>query len=211
LSTERKLTETSVREALAAFSSPDPTPGGGSAAALASALGTSLLIMVSGLAKTRTGEGSERAALSSAIPVLLELREQLTQAIDEDRTAYDHVVAAFKLPKASADEQQARKDTIQAALREATEAPLGVVRLSASALAIAETVAINGHTGAASDVGVAIALIRAGLRGARLNVDINLESMRDEAYAAATREDVDRSATEAQHSSDAAERALARG
>jgi formiminotetrahydrofolate cyclodeaminase len=210
LSTERRLTDTAVREALAAFSSSNPTPGGGSAAALASAFGTSLLIMVSGLAKTRAGAESERAALASATPTLTDLRDRLTQAVDADTAAYDQVVAAYQLPKGSPDEQQARKDAIQRALREATEVPLAVVRLSASAMAGAETVAINGHTGAASDVGVAIALLRAGLHGARLNVEINLGSMRDETYAAATRGVLERLASQADRSADAAERALAR-
>src|SRR5262245_6825202 len=125
------LAETSIRDALAAFSSPDPTPGGGCAAALASAVGTSLLIMVSSLAKTRTGTESERGALAAALPTLVELRDALTAAIDADRAAYDAVVAAYKLPKTAPDEQQARKDAIQRALREATEVPLAVVRLSA--------------------------------------------------------------------------------
>lgn len=204
------LTDSSVREALAAFSSPDPTPGGGSASALASALGTSLLIMVSGLAKTRTGAADERAALVSATPALVDLREQLTRAIDADGAAYDEVVAAYKLPKVSAEEQQTRKAAIQRALRAATDVPLGVMRLSAKALVAAGTVAACGHTGAASDVGVAIALVRAGLHGARLNVDINLAGMRDDAYVTAARAEAERSASEAYSSADAAERLLAR-
>jgi formiminotetrahydrofolate cyclodeaminase len=186
------LADTSIRDALAAFSSPDPTPGGGCAAALASAVGTSLLIMVSSLTKTRTGSPSERGALAAALPTLVELRDALTAAIDADRAAYDAVVAAYKLPKTSPDEQQARKNAIQRALREATDVPLNVVRLSARGLAAADIVAANGHTAAASDVGVAVALIRAGRQGARLNVDINLDGLRDEAYVAATRAEVER-------------------
>jgi len=186
------LADTPIRDELGAFSSPDPTPGGGSAAALASALGTSLLIMVSGLAKTRTGADSERAALAAGMPALLELREKLTAAIDADRAAYDEVVAAYRLPKASPDDQQARKAAIQRALRAATDVPLGIVRLSASALTAADTVAANGHAAAASDVGVAVALLRAGRDGARLNVETNLDGLRDEAYVSATRGELER-------------------
>lgn len=190
--TEPTLTDTSIRDALAAFSSSDPTPGGGSAAALASALGTSLLIMVSGLAKTRTGAESERGALAGTMPALVDLRDQLTRAIDADRAAYDAVVAAYKLPKTSPDEQESRKAAIQRALRAATDVPLDVVRLSARALAAADIVAANGHAAAASDVGVAIALLRAGRQGARLNVDINLNGLHDEAYVATTRAEIER-------------------
>jgi methenyltetrahydrofolate cyclohydrolase len=202
------LSDTSIRNALAAFSSSDPTPGGGSAAALASALGTSLLIMVSGLAKTRTGADGERAALAAAAPNLVDLRDRLTQAIDADAAAYDRVIAAYKHPKATAEEQQIRKDAIQTALRGATDVPLAIVRLSAAALNAAETIAENGHAGAASDVGVAVALLRAGLHGARLNVEINLGSVRDEAYASTTRSEVERLAQQARDASEAAERSL---
>jgi formiminotetrahydrofolate cyclodeaminase len=106
----------------------------------------------------------------------------LTGAIDADTAAYDRVVAAYKQPKASPDEQQARKAAIQAALGAATDVPMDVMRLSARALAQAEVVAAHGHAAAASDAGVAVALLRAGLHGAGLNVDINLGGITDAAY-----------------------------
>ena len=176
------LADQSVRDLLAAFSSTDPTPGGGSASALASAVGASLLMMVAGLPKTRTGSGDDRAALTSAAGVLADIRKRLTDAIDADTTAYDQVVAAYKLPKASADEQSARRAAIQEALHAATDVPLGVVRLSAAALNEAIAIATHGHRAAASDVGVAVALLRAGTRGARLNVEINVGSISDATY-----------------------------
>jgi formiminotetrahydrofolate cyclodeaminase len=177
------LIDLSIRDLLTAFSSTDPTPGGGSAAALASAVGASLLIMVAGLPKTRTGSDEDRAALAAAGDALAGVRAQLTAAIDADTEAYDQVVAAYKLPKASADEQTTRKAAIQQALRTATDVPLGVARLSAAALASASAIAAHGHRAAASDVGVAVALLRAGARGARLNVEINIGGLSDAEYA----------------------------
>lgn len=181
------LADRSVRDLIAAFGSSDPTPGGGSASALASAVGAALLQMVAGLPKTRSGAASERSALTEAAASLAELRRQLTDAIDADTAAYDQVVAAYRLPKGTADEQQTRKADIQRALREATDVPLGVMRLSARALAQAVVVTANGHGAAASDVGVAVALLRAGLHGAELNADINLGSVTDAAYVDAVR------------------------
>src|ERR1700746_1096792 len=128
------LIDRSVRDLLTAFSSSDPTPGGGSAAALSSAIGASLLMMVAALPKTRSGSDDDRARLTAAGAVLADLRDRLTEAVDADTAAYDHVVAAYKMPKASADEQSARKASIQRALRAATDVPLRVVRLSAAAL-----------------------------------------------------------------------------
>ncbi len=179
------LIDLPLRNLLAEFSSSNPTPGGGSASALASAIGASLLTMVAGLPKTRTGADEERAALAAAADALGVIRQQLSDAIDADAAAYDMVVAAYKLPKASPEEQTARKAAIQLALRGATEVPLGVMRSSASALSHAKTVAANGNRNAASDIGVAAALLRAGLRGAGLNVAINLGSISDPNYLSA--------------------------
>ena len=202
------LVDRSLRELLTAFSSADPTPGGGSASALASAVGASLLIMVAGLPKSRTGSDEDRAALATAAGALADIRDGLTGAIDADTAAYDRVVAAFKLPKASADEQSARKAAIQLALRGATGVPLGVMRQSAAALDLAAAVAAHGHRAAASDVGVAVALLRAGLRGARLNVEINIGSISDGEYAAAVAAEAARVSGAASRAADEAEALL---
>ena len=186
------LIEKSVRELLAAFASSDPTPGGGSASALASAVGASLLTMVAGLPKTRSNSDEDRAALAAATAALAGIREQLTGAIDADTAAYDRVVGAYKLPKASDEEKSTRTAAIQAALRAATEVPLRVMRLSAQALDAAVAIAEHGHPGASSDVGVAAALLGAGFEGARLNVAINLRGIRDEGYTSAVAAEADR-------------------
>jgi methenyltetrahydrofolate cyclohydrolase len=203
------LADQSVRDLLAAFSSSAPTPGGGSASALASAIGASLLLMVAALPKTRSGsEEEDRSALASAGAALAGLRDQLTDAIDGDAAAYDQVVAAYKLPKASSEEQLARKAAIQRALLAATNVPLGVMRLSSSALEWAATVAVHGHRAAASDVGVAVALLRAGLQGAGLNIEINAGSVTDAVYVEAAKAEAARLSERAGQAADAAEASL---
>ena len=202
------LTDKSVRDLLSAFSSPEPTPGGGSAAALASCVGASLLIMVASLPKTRTGAEDERAALAAAAAALGDIREQLSDAIDADSAAYDQVVAAYKLPKAAPDEQTARKAAIQQALRAATDVPLGVMRLSAAALTRAAAIAAHANRNAASDVGVATALLRAGLQGARLNIEINVGGVADPAYTHAVSGETVRLSEEAGRAAAAAETLL---
>jgi len=202
------LIDLPTRDLLTAFSSSDPTPGGGSAAALASAVGASLLMMVTQLPKTRSGSDEDRAALAEAGDALTGVRAQLTAAIDADTAAYDQVVAAYKLPKASADEQAARKAAIQQALRAATEVPLGVARLSATALAAAAAIAAHGHRAAASDVGVAVALLRAGARGARLNVEINIGGLSDADYAKTATAEIARLSDAAARAADEADAQL---
>jgi len=202
------LVDGSVRRMLDALGSPDPTPGGGSASALASAAGASLLLMVARLPKTRNGSDDDRAALATASTALAALRETFIDAIDADTAAYDRVVAAYKMPKATADAQSARKEAIQRALVAATEVPLSVVRASAEALAHAAAVAAHGNASAASDVGVAVALLRAGAHGARLNVEINLGGLADKAYAERARQEVVRAAESAALDADNADALL---
>lgn len=186
------LVDTPFSDLLAAFSSSDPTPGGGSASAIASAVGASLLMMVAGLPKTRANVPEERQKLAAARTALESLRRDLTAAVDEDTAAYNKVVAAYRLPKQSDDEKAARKAAIQRAMQHATEVPLRVMRLSAAALAEARVVAANGHQAAASDAGVGIALLSAGCEGARLNVATNVGSLADAGYADDARAEAER-------------------
>lgn len=187
------LTDMSVRDLLTAFSSSDPTPGGGSASALAAAVGASLLMMVAGLPKTRNGSDEDRERLAQAAHRLEGVRQSLADAVDEDTAAYNQVVAAYKRPKGSDDEKAARKAAIQQALRAATEVPRRVVEASLTAIQLGETVAAHGNRSASSDVGVAIALLRAGAEGARRNVDTNLDSLADVGYRETVRETTGRS------------------
>ena len=189
------LIDKPVRELLDAFASPDPTPGGGSASALASAVGAALLQMVAALPKTRSNSDEDRAALSAAAAALTGIREQLSEAVDADSRAYDQVVAAYRLPKATDGDKSVRKGAIQRALRAATDVPLGVARLSKDALKHSEAVAAHGHAGASSDVGVASALLTAGRSGALLNVQINLGGIEDAAYVSAVTSEVERLST----------------
>ena len=168
-----------LADLLDAFASNDPVPGGGSAAALTGALGVSLLIMVAGLPKTRTGAPEEAADLSRASARLRPLRESLQELIDRDAAAYQGVVAAYRLPKSSNEEQAHRAQTIADAMRAATETPLDTMRLCQQALEGAAIVAVNGLGSASSDVAVAIELLLTAAKGAAMNVDANLAALKD--------------------------------
>jgi formiminotetrahydrofolate cyclodeaminase len=173
-----------LAELLDAFASNQPVPGGGSAAALAGALGTSLLIMVAGLPKTRHGTDEERTALTAAAGRLRPLRDELAALVERDSEAYTSVIDAYRLPRSNENEQTARRQAIDAAMRAATEAPLATMRACERAMREAETVATGGAPSAASDVAVAIELLKTAARGAALNVDTNIASVKDTDYAA---------------------------
>jgi formiminotetrahydrofolate cyclodeaminase len=181
------LSSLSVTSLLDAFASSDPTPGGGSAAALAGALGASLLAMVAGMPKTKTGAPEAREALDAARVRIMTARATLTDLIDRDSAAYDLVVSAYRRPKGTDAEKADRKDAIQQAMRVATEVPLETATMCAAVLRDATIVGEHGNPNASSDVGTAIALLRAGIRGAELNVEINVGSLTDAALVAQVR------------------------
>jgi methenyltetrahydrofolate cyclohydrolase len=172
-----------LTELLDAFASNEPVPGGGSAAALAGAVGTSLLIMVAGLPTTRTGTPEEAADLAEASARLRPLRDALVSLVQEDSDAYAAVVAAMKLPKATDADKRARRAAIETAMQRATETPLETMRCCQQALRGATVVAANGNRNAATDTAGGVELLIAGLRGAGLNVDVNIDSVSDAAFA----------------------------
>ncbi len=188
---EKPLSEMALVDLLDAFASNDPVPGGGSASALAGALGVSLLIMVAAMTRTRTGAPEETADLADAASRLRPRRDELTNLIDRDSDAYTAVVAAYRLPKTTDEEKQARREAVQAAMTEATEVPLETMRVCQQALRGAVIVATAGNPNATSDVGVAVELLLTGLRGARMNVDINLASLSDDAYVVRVKKERD--------------------
>ena len=164
---------------LDAFASNEPVPGGGSAAALAGALGTSLLIMVAGLSKTRTGAPEEVADLAEASTRLRPLRDSLLELVDDDSRAYTAVLDAMRLPKATEVERHARRTAIDAAMGGATRVPLETMRFCQQALRGAIVVATHGNRNASSDTGTAVELLVAALRGAGMNIDVNLSGISD--------------------------------
>ena len=190
-----------VADLLDAFASNEPVPGGGSAAALAGAVGVSLLVMVAGLPKTRTGTPEEAADLSEASARLRPLRDTLTALIDQDSEAYSAVLDAMRLPKESDADKAARRDAIDTAMRGATEVPMDTMRACQQALTGAVIVAGNGNPNAATDTGVAIELLLVGVRGAAMNVDVNVKSLSEAAFV--TRVSAERRQLEADATEDA--------
>ena len=178
------LANQSLTDVLDAFSSSAPTPGGGSASALAGALGASLLAMVAALPKTRNSTPEERASLDAARTKLLALRARLIDLIDRDAAAYDAVVAAYRLPKATDAEKAVRKTAIQDALKLASEVPLETCRAANDVIREAATVAESGNPSARSDIAVAVQFLTTAVQGALHNIEANIGSVSDDAFVA---------------------------
>ena len=181
-----RFADLSVSAFTDALASAEPTPGGGTASAVAGAFGVALLMMVAGLQKTRGNSDAERSTLSESRASLTSVRDRLLALADTDTDAYNKVVAAYRLPKTTDTDKSARKHAIQQGTVAATEAPLDILRTVTEAAAHAKRVAQFGNPSASSDVRVAIELLEAAASGAAANVEVNLVGLDDEAFKKAS-------------------------
>ncbi len=178
-----KLGDYTVTDFSALLASDAPAPGGGSAAALEAALGAGLTAMVCRLTLGKAEFAPHREALLAVQERSEALRQALLEAMDRDTAAFLQVSDAFALPKSTAEEKAVRSAAIQRGLEACTRTPLEVMELAAEVLELAASLPGRYNENAASDLGVAGASLQAGLRGAWLNVCINVASLRDQALA----------------------------
>lgn len=179
-----KLINLKMNEYLDILLSDAPAPGGGSVSALAGAQAAALMSMVASLTigkeKYKQWDDSNQAAKDQAET----LYKGFAEAIDKDTEAFNLVAAAFKMPKETGTEKETRKKAIAEGTLEATKVPFGVMKMAAEGLAVAEAMAGKTNANAASDLGVAVLNLMSCMRGAWLNVKINLPGVKDQALAA---------------------------
>lgn len=184
-----QITGLPARTLIERLATSEPTPGGGSASALAGAMGAALVQMVVALTNGRPSASESQAELTQIAAAAAISQSELLNLAELDALAYAAVIRARRLPKETEREREARTVQVAAATREATRAPMHVARIAATVFELAERVAPIGNPNAVSDVGVAALLAAAAIRGAALNVRINLpyleadEPLRDEAAA----------------------------
>jgi formiminotetrahydrofolate cyclodeaminase len=184
------LTKLTVQDFVEQLASASPTPGGGSASALAGAMAAAMVEMAANLTigreKFRDVEEEMKVILGRAG----ELRDMMLAAVDEDTDAYGEVGAAYKLPKDSDAEKAARTAAIQEALKGATEVPLRVAKAAMETYQLAQLAMEKANPNVASDARVALLLAEAAREGARANVDINLGMIKDEQFLARMRDEL---------------------
>lgn len=182
------MLDQSVASFLERLGSREPTPGGGSVAALTGALAAALAAMVCRLTIGKQRYAEHEAELQAVLAQADALRQQLASLVEQDVAAYEGLSAAYKLPRESQAEQEARDQAIQAALQPATETPLRIAESAARVVDLAPVVIRKGSVVAVSDAGMAALLGAAALQSAALNVHINLGSLSDGASADAYRQ-----------------------
>src|ERR1700678_3359414 len=167
---------------LDAVAEPTATPGGGSVAALAGALGASLGQMVASLSRKKKSQAAFVDQLSDALSQLQAASKMLSEAIDRDSASFDHVMAAYKLPKETSNEQVQRDAAIQLALQGAATVPLEVARRSAEVFEVLGRLEPISSPSMHSDVRVGRLMAAAGAPRALENAAINLERVTDQAF-----------------------------
>ena len=159
-----------------------PVPGGGSVSALSAALGAGLTEMVANLTIGKKGYETVEGEMKDIVATVQGLRNKLVTEVDKDSNAYKDVLAAFKLPKTTEEEQEQRKQAIQDAMKNAARVPLGVAYDALQVMDLAEKVIRNGNRNAASDGAVGTMMARTAVLGALFNVKINLASVKDKPF-----------------------------
>jgi glutamate formiminotransferase/formiminotetrahydrofolate cyclodeaminase len=159
----------------------NPTPGGGSAAAHAGAMGAALVAMVARLTVGKKKYAAVEAQMIEILNQAERLRRELTTAINEDSAAFEGVMASFKLPKDTPEQQSVRAEAIEKATLQAAQVPLTVAQKSVGVMALAERAVALGNLNAISDGASAAAMARAALTSAGYNVRINLAGLANKA------------------------------
>ncbi len=168
-----------------------PAPGGGSVSACAGALGAGLVSMVCNLTIGKEKFAGVEAALTDVVARSEALRARLEELLQEDTTAYNAVLVGYRLPKDSSEQQAARTAHIQAALKVAANVPLEIARVALDVCRLAKTAADLGNPAAVTDAAIGAILGEGAAQGAALNVLINLGTIKDEAYVAACRAELE--------------------
>ena len=187
-----QITDLRARELIERLASSTPTPGGGSASALAGAMGAALVQMVVALTSGRPAAGGSERELTEIAAAAANSQSELLNLADLDALAYAAVIRARRLAKETERERAARAVQVAAATREATRAPMHIARMAATVLDLAERLAPIGNRNAISDVGVAALLAASSMRGAALNVRINVPYLDDEALREEATVEIDR-------------------
>ncbi|HUX39296.1 MAG TPA: cyclodeaminase/cyclohydrolase family protein, partial [Rectinemataceae bacterium] len=160
-------------------SNDSPAPGGGSVAALAGSLGAALASMVGNLTVGKKGYEANWKDLSKLAAKAQTIKEGLIDAVDEDTAAFNGIIEAGRMPKATEAEKASRDAAIEAANKRASEVPLASARLCVEAARLCVEAAEKGNLNSVSDAGVGALMARSGAIGAGLNVLINLGGVKD--------------------------------
>lgn len=204
-----KLCDMTLSSYLELLGSDAPAPGGGSASALLGAQGAALAAMVAALTVGKKKYPLDQALCIDVAEKATALRNTLLLQVDKDTEAFNLVSAAFRLPKESDEEKATRKKAIADATLVATKVPFETMMLCRDTLALTASLVGHSNQNAASDLGVSALNLIGAMKGAWLNVLINLGGLEDESFAAELKEKGEKAVKEAEKATDAIYEAVA--
>jgi formiminotetrahydrofolate cyclodeaminase len=176
------LVEQSVKTFIDILASDTPAPGGGSISALNGSLAAGLIAMVCQLSLTQKTLADYVTEIKKAQDHAFFLKNKLGDLIDEDTLAFNRVMMAYQLPKTTPEQSEKRSTAIQSAFKEAVNVPLLIAEKSSEVLDLAVIMARHFNKNTASDLGVGAYCAVVGVKGALMNVDINLPSIKDSVF-----------------------------
>ena len=174
------LIDKKISNFLDELASNSPTPGGGSVAALAGALGAALISMVGNLTVGKKKYEDVEEDIKKILSSSEKLRYELSQLIEEDVKAFNNFMATYKMPKETEDEKKVRAEKMQESLIKAAKVPLKTAYKCFDIMIVSQEAAEKGNLNVVSDAGVAVLMAEAALESAILNVKINLRMIKDE-------------------------------
>ena len=173
------------------LSTNSPAPGGGSVSALAGSLGAALSSMVAALTHEKKGFIALKPEMDKIGVEAQTIKDRLSFLVDEDTNAFNNVMEANRMPASNDDEAKVKDRAIRKANEYAIDVPYEVANLCKRVIELADILVEKGNPNSVSDAGVAGEVALAGLRGASMNVLINLPSIDDEKYRSEKRKEVD--------------------
>jgi glutamate formiminotransferase / formiminotetrahydrofolate cyclodeaminase len=162
--------------------SESPAPGGGSISAYVGALGISLATMVANLSSHKKGWDDRWQEFSDWAEKGEQLKVELTNLVDADTMAFNQIMAAFGLPKSTAEEKATRTKAIQEATKFAIEIPFKVMQAACNSMDVIKAMAVIGNPNSVSDAGVGALCARSAVMGAFMNVRINAAGYDDKIF-----------------------------
>lgn len=178
-----KLAELKVNEFANVLSSDAPAPGGGSTAALEGSLGAALTAMVCGLTVGKKKYADYQDLVKDVQAKAESLKARFMDVMDRDTEAFDVVSAVYGMPKETDEQKAARSAAIQESLKGCTKTPMEMMELAAETLELTDSILGKSNASALSDLGVSALSLGTAMRGAWLNVLINIGSIKDQAFA----------------------------
>lgn len=178
-----ELFNSSLRDVLKVSASSEPTPGGGSVAAIAGGFAAAMTAMVGNLTIGKRRYRDVEAQVTSIRDKALCLMNRAEDLVESDMAQFNRFMDCYKMAVSTPEEKERREHLIQEALKGATETPLEIARMCLEILTLVDEISPIGSKMAISDAGVAAYLAEAGLQAALLNVDINVPQIKDEKFA----------------------------